>query len=155
MAQDSLRLNGGIADGSIVIGLDGLEYAGWQEIKYNDSVEVKPIYGLSNKIRGPRGVTPGVYKPGEGELKGPMSTCDAFGDALRAKAPTQGGKKRISLVEFSITVMYFDPSAKVHLLSGCRVIGWDDGIPAADSPDPVTGTLKLYIGDISRNGRHL
>lgn len=155
MAQDQIRRNGGIADGSIVIALNGLEYAGWQEIKYNDAVEVKPIWGLSNKIRGPRGVTPGVYKPGEGELKGPMSTCDTFGDVLKATAPLQGGKRRISLVEFIITVMFFDPTAKLHVLSGCRVIGWDDGIPAADSADPVTGTIKLYVGDITRNGRHL
>lgn len=155
MAQDQIRVNGAVADGSLVITLDGLEYAGWQGIKCSDKVEVKPLFGLSNKIRGPRGVTAGVYKPDEGELKGPQATALTFGEALKSRAPTQGGKKRISLVVFTITIMFFHPQAKPYLLTGCKVTGWDDGIPEAESADPVTATLKLYIADIERNGIHL
>lgn len=153
--SDQIRVNGTLADGAITIKLDGIEYYGFTGIGYDDGVEVKKMWGL-NKARGPRGRTAGKYDASDGSLKGPKSTIEALFAALDAKAPFVAGVKKVSLVEFPLTVAYADGVASyLDRLNQVRVLKRKSGVPDADSADGVVEELTLSIMSIFWNGKRL
>jgi hypothetical protein len=151
MSQDEIRVNGKIADGSIVIKLRGKEYSGFTEISYDDGVEVGKVWGLS-KFRGPRGRTRGKYDASDASLKGPKSTIEELFKDL--KSISDDGS--ISGPEFPITVAYVDGTKSyVDTLKQCRVLKRKAGPPAADSADAVIDELTLSVMSIDWNGNTL
>ncbi len=153
--SDQIRRNGTLCDGAVVIKIDSLQYYGWTGINYDDGVEVKKLWGLSTS-RGPRGRTAGKYDVSDGTLKGPKSTVEALWEALARKAPTVHGRKRISLVEFPITIAYADANTSyTDLLQQVRILKRKSGVPDADSADAVVEELTISIMSILWNGEAL
>ena len=150
--SDEIRVNGRLADGSITIKLDGVEYYGFTEIgAYKDAVEETLLYGY-NKRRGPRGRTEGIKKPEKITLKGPPSTVRVFTAALVAKS-TNG---KISGTEFPTTVAFVDGNTtRQDVLYQCRVLLYNTAPPAADSADAIMEELEIQPLRITRDGKDL
>lgn len=154
--SDQIRRNGVMCDGAITIKVKGVEYYGWTDISYDDGLEVKKLWGLSSKVRGPRGRTAGKYDASDAVLKGPRSTVEELFTALLPLGQVIAGERRVSLVEFPITVTYADSgSSYTDLLKRCRLIKRKSGVPTADSADGVLEELTISVMSIEWNGKRL
>ena len=152
-AVDAIRVNGKTADsGSITFRVAGEDVYGFTEISgYKDAIEESLLWGY-NKDAGPRGRTKGKKKPEKCTVKGPLSTCRALAQKLKALSPDG----RISSVEVPCTIGFVDGDAPhKDLLTRCRILSWDTALPAADSSDAVLETFEMQPMGIKRDGIEL
>lgn len=151
--SDQIRINGRVADGTIIVKFDGEEYYGFTEIgSYKTSIEEKLLWGL-NKNRGPRARTRGVRKPEKVSLTGPLGTTRALKRALAAKSKT---KKVGDAPDFLSTISYFDGDVVItDELIECRIVEDETKPPAAEAPDGAMETLTIQPMRIKKDGIEL
>lgn len=152
---DQVRINNRLADGSIIVRIDGDEYENFTEIGgYKRAIEESMKWGL-NRSRAPIGRTTGVRKFEKCTLAGPLSATRALMRALALKAATFGGRAG-DAPDFLITVTYFEGLIPhTDELIQCRVVEDETKPPAGDSSDAVIETLTVQPMKIRKDGIEL
>lgn len=120
-----------------------------QSVDWKDKVTLTKVYGRGDEAIGRSG---GMVEAEDGSLAVTLAQAVEFEE--KAVASIVSGKKRLSRVQFDVTIKYAvndDSPVIVVRMGGCRIIGRDGKVEAGKA-DPQIRTWPLSVMRIVSNG---